>query len=175
MGSTYVKSLLTIAASDSIDCNVGCLGHRQPLQVEDCQVFDDGESTMFFAGTDHDNSEHHLKDRHLDTQAWVYQERMMSPRTIHFRGSEIIWECRERLTCQRCAVSLQPSRDIWNEILSVYTKAQLSNEDDILSALAGMVQLLNRHTNYENSFGLWLPFFLDQLLWCYWSNQRGAW
>ena len=204
MGSIYAKSLLTIVASNAVDCSLGCFEERQPLQVEDCQILDDGENTVFFAGTDHDNSYHYLRDRHLDTRAWVYQERMMSPRTVHFCGSEIVWECRERLTCQRCAVSPQPSRgvpndgdhkplftrisqmrpedleqakfeDIWYEMLSVYTKALLSNEDDRLSALAGMVQLLNRHTKHENSFGLWLPFFLDQLLWCYWSGQRGAW
>ena len=203
MGSTYANSSLTIAASDALDCSLGCFQDRHPLQVEDCQALDDGDNIMLFTGTYHDNSGHYLEDRHLDTRAWVYQERMMSPRTVHFCGSDVVWECREWLTCQRCAVSPQPSdgfindgehkkifaeiiqwtaeelnqtkfEAVWNRILPFYTRTSLSNEDDRLSALAGMVELLNRYTNYESSFGLWLPFFLDQLLWYYQLAPRGA-
>ena len=203
MGSTYANSSLTIAASDALDCSLGCFQDRHPLQVEDCQALDDGDNIMLFTGTYHDNSGHYLEDRHLDTRAWVYQERMMSPRTVHFCGSDVVWECREWLTCQRCAVGPQPSKGfindgehkkifaeiiqwtaeelnqtkfeaVWNRILPFYTRTSLSNEDDRLSALAGMVELLNRYTNYESSFGLWLPFFLDQLLWYYQLAPRGA-
>ncbi|KAJ4987603.1 hypothetical protein SVAN01_06916 [Stagonosporopsis vannaccii] len=194
MGSIYANSQLTIAASDAVDCNVGILENRQPLQTEDCVAFDDLDNVMYFAGLDHDQDDHKLKNRFLDTRAWVYQERMMSPRTVHFGRSDIVWECRERHTCQRCAASLRPPTDqfiydkykplfsriirmapedldlakfenFWHDMLFVYTGAQLSNEDDRLSAVAGLAQLLNRHTNYENSFGLWLPLFLRQLLW----------
>lgn len=122
----------------------------------------------------------------------------MSPRTVRFTYDEIVWECRQRTTCQRCAVTPQPAlglssgkgfhkplftdmlnvplqgldRDmfdrLWYYIVIQYTPRSLSIDDDRLSALAGIIELLNRRTKYTSSFGLWLPFFLDQLLWMTW-------
>lgn len=53
MGSIHGNSLLTIAASDTADCNKGFLVARYPLQTEDCQILDDGENIELFAGTVH--------------------------------------------------------------------------------------------------------------------------
>jgi hypothetical protein len=204
MGSIYANSLLTLAASDATDCDEGFLVDRHPLQIEYCQILDDGENIVSFARTFHDHLSHYHDERYLDTWAWVFQERAMSPRTVDFRGNEIEWECREWLTCQRCAVSPQPSggllRDqyrkgtfkrilemtygdtaqekferVWCYVLSDYTKAQLSNEDDRLSALAGITQLLSQHRKYESSFGLWHPIFLNELLWFKWMGERDNW
>lgn len=36
----------------------------------------------------------------LDTRGWVYQERILSPRTISFHASELIWECRKERWCE---------------------------------------------------------------------------
>ncbi|KAG4430835.1 hypothetical protein IFR05_013691 [Cadophora sp. M221] len=36
----------------------------------------------------------------LNTRAWVAQERMLSPRTIHFGKKQIFWECRELNACE---------------------------------------------------------------------------
>lgn len=36
----------------------------------------------------------------LLTRAWVFQERLLAPRTIHFYASELIWECRSTLRCE---------------------------------------------------------------------------
>jgi hypothetical protein len=115
MGSIYANSLLTIAASDTADCNEGFLVARYPLQTEDCQILDDSENIVLFAGTVHDYLSHYHDERYLDTRAWVFQERAMSPRTVHFRGSEIEWECREWLTCQRCIVSPQSSEGLFRD------------------------------------------------------------
>jgi hypothetical protein len=204
MGSIYANSLLTIAASDTADCNEGFLVARYPLQTEDCQILDDSENIVLFAGTVHDYLSHYHDERYLDTRAWVFQERAMSPRTVHSRGSEIEWECREWLTCQRCIVSPQSSeglfRDeyrkgmfrrilemtyvdtaqnefehVWSHVLWDYTRTHLSNEDDRLSALAGIAQLLNHHNEYKSSFGLWHPIFLNELLWFKWMDERNNW
>ncbi|KAH6642883.1 heterokaryon incompatibility protein-domain-containing protein [Boeremia exigua] len=199
MGSIYARSLFTIAASDSVDCSSGFLKSRLPLQTEDCQILDDDDKTLWFEGLEHDGQFHYLQRRHIDTRAWVYQERLMGPRTLHFCGTDIIWECRKLRSCHRCGTPTLPNigdykelflrilrmtpedhgevrfQDLWYRLLYNYNRASLSNEDDRLSALAGVVQLLNRDTNYENSFGLWLPFFWDQLLWCYTEALKGVW
>ena len=64
---------------------------------------------------------------------------------------------------------------VWSHVLSDYTKARLSNEDDRLSALAGIAQLLGHHEGYKSSFGLWLPIFLNELLWYTWMGERDNW
>lgn len=33
-------------------------------------------------------------------RGWVYQERLLSPRFVHFTNEEIIWECMEQSDCQ---------------------------------------------------------------------------
>ncbi|KAF4461214.1 hypothetical protein FALBO_11993 [Fusarium albosuccineum] len=40
------------------------------------------------------------RDQPLNTRAWVFQERLLSPRTLHFVSDRITWECerRHRLT-----------------------------------------------------------------------------
>jgi hypothetical protein len=39
-------------------------------------------------------------DYPLLSRAWVFQERLLSPRVLHFCGSELVWECRETTTCE---------------------------------------------------------------------------
>jgi Heterokaryon incompatibility protein (HET) len=36
----------------------------------------------------------------LISRGWVYQERLLSPRTVHFHTSELIWECKETFDCE---------------------------------------------------------------------------
>lgn len=37
----------------------------------------------------------------LSQRAWVFQERMLAPRTIHFGLSQVFWECNSFLACER--------------------------------------------------------------------------
>ncbi|KAF3002519.1 hypothetical protein E8E13_006680 [Curvularia kusanoi] len=41
-----------------------------------------------------------------------------------------------------------------------------------MSALGGIVQLLNNHAKYKSSFGLWHPIFLNQLLWSFETYEK---
>jgi hypothetical protein len=36
----------------------------------------------------------------LLSRAWVFQERLLSPRVLHFCNSELIWECRQGANCE---------------------------------------------------------------------------
>lgn len=41
------------------------------------------------------------KDLHpLLTRGWVFQERILSPRVLHFSSREMIWECRQEVACE---------------------------------------------------------------------------
>lgn len=36
----------------------------------------------------------------MNTRGWVVQERILSPRTLHFGSKQLFWECREHVTCE---------------------------------------------------------------------------
>lgn len=48
----------------------------------------------------------------LMRRAWVFQERLLAPRTLHFAGSEILFECANGLSCE-CG---QASKNYWINI-----------------------------------------------------------
>jgi hypothetical protein len=54
---------------------------------------------------------------------------------------------------------------IWSGIIEQYTRTELSNADDRLSALAEIAHLAYEKLHYQASYGLWLETFLDDLLW----------
>lgn len=49
-----------------------------------------------------------LHKEHISTRAWTVQERLLSPRTIHFAGDQMYWECRYNLVAEDGAL-FQPS------------------------------------------------------------------
>ncbi|KAJ8108701.1 hypothetical protein OPT61_g7989 [Boeremia exigua] len=193
MGSIYAGSLVTVAAGDSQHCNSGIYGTVRPLEEQDC-IFE-AEGSVFCLTTfstckcmAHDFG---LQCSALNQRAWVYQERMMSPRTINFYNGTIIWECRTLSMCQRCAhnpgIPLitypeikavfmhlheykegeYPSIRIeytWSLTVASCSKLQLSNEEDRLNVLAGVAQLMHRH-GHETSYGHLLTDFFEQLMW----------
>lgn len=45
----------------------------------------------------------------LSTRAWAFQERLLSPRTLHFGPSEMAWECRALCSCECSATNERTS------------------------------------------------------------------
>ncbi|KAM0418893.1 hypothetical protein ACHAPT_012158 [Fusarium lateritium] len=45
----------------------------------------------------------------LNGRGWVFQERLLAPRVIHFCRQEIFWECREHFCCETFPESLPPA------------------------------------------------------------------
>ncbi|THV44903.1 hypothetical protein BGAL_0559g00030 [Botrytis galanthina] len=46
----------------------------------------------------------------LSTRAWAFQERLLSPRTLHFGPSEMAWECQTICSCECSATNERTSR-----------------------------------------------------------------
>lgn len=193
MGSIYAGSLFTIAAADSINSESGCFRDRMPLKQEPCRIWEEKDHTAWFV-TEEDFC--HVEQHILDARSWVYQERLMSPRTVHFCRNDVMWECREQRICERCSRgdpvfleatdSERPDRKnifkllhgnreqfedtgefqrIWSSILHEYSQTVLSNDDDRLSALAGIAQIPQQILHQESSFGMWYSFLADDILW----------
>lgn len=48
-------------------------------------------------------------DQTLNTRGWVLQERLLSPRILHFTKQQLFWECRETNACESFPEGLNPS------------------------------------------------------------------
>lgn len=196
MGAIYSTSFVTVAADSSSDCHGGCFNARSIAQdaASDNPPFElvtstaDGrESKLFlwdpglgarrFALPDLDESP-------LSERGWCCQERILSPRILHFTRSQLFWECRQCLLAEdnlrpwalQHANASTPSglarnlygvaqdpatRDhllnIWyqNVVSQSYSKRKLTNADDKLIAISGIARAFHRHLQSDYIAGLW--------------------
>lgn len=120
-------------------------------------------------------------------RAWVLQERLLSPRILHFGPAELLWECCERFTCEcrdaiddRAAESypkVQHSQSLstassitapamWRNIVQIYTHLGITYPKDRLPALQGIAsQLFQDETASKVLSGLWEETLVLDLLW----------
>lgn len=107
MDVVFAGSVLTLAASTTKTCNDELYCARDPLATFamslhyyglPCQVVPAFCSSPAFPPKPMDRSRH--RSRGLDSRGWVYQERALSPRTVHFTGARLHWECRTHRCCE---------------------------------------------------------------------------
>lgn len=122
-------------------------------------------------------------DLDLLDRGWVYQEVLLSPRTLYFLAKEIMWRCREYTVCQ-CArydfdeiskerlgfkvitgkigktyYSERGCQQIipenWASIVRQYSAKNLTYPEDRLPALAGIAEEFGNVTGWTYICGLW--------------------
>ncbi|KAK8192029.1 uncharacterized protein BKA78DRAFT_143412 [Phyllosticta capitalensis] len=126
MAGIYQNSIMTIAATKSDNGSGGCFStpndeyKAYPFAVRYC---DESSYLMYCrksqAHWSHGEYYNEAVEAPLLERAWVYQERQLSPRTLHFGNQELVWECREELACE-CGLwntlpqdSLKFQRSFW--------------------------------------------------------------
>jgi hypothetical protein len=108
MGGIYASSVVTIAAdaSDSVDGGIlAPLGSEEepglPGTVSVTNLLESGrESTLVFYDSTSTApgstwTPPAILESPLSNRAWCMQERILSPRTLHFTKKGLIWECRD--------------------------------------------------------------------------------
>lgn len=107
MYEIYSKAYLTIAATNSKNASGECYRVSDFRTGQTC-TFQNPEGQRYEVHAreplDHIN-DYEIMDKHLDSfpllqRAWAYQERMLSPRMVHFGPNELLWECVESKTCE---------------------------------------------------------------------------
>ncbi|RYC58281.1 hypothetical protein CHU98_g7919 [Xylaria longipes] len=119
MAATYSLAHLTIAATRSPNHEGGCFSKIKPqFLTHEVTVAspDNDELTLFFRQsiphctglilTPEQANEFPLLDR-----AWVYQERLLSPRVLHFQNNELSWECAHHSVCE-CGEGVQSFMEV---------------------------------------------------------------
>ncbi|KAL2062594.1 hypothetical protein VTL71DRAFT_5666 [Oculimacula yallundae] len=90
MGQIYRGSALNISAGGADGCTKGCFATRNPLQRRPCILT--GTATDGMVATRRCPDEW-TRTSHTAPRGWVFQERMLAPRTLHYNRTTISWEC----------------------------------------------------------------------------------
>jgi Heterokaryon incompatibility protein (HET) len=190
MGSIFEQARLVIAASDTENCEDGFIRNHNPLFTNPCRLDQDARVPYVLSTVCSGNFT--LRQQHLDTRGWVFQERFLAPRTVRFSHTHVQWECRERWVCEAqhirpchrgryqikkeflrlLSLPVTPSehRDnafsiLWRGLLEEYSATKLTKEQDFLPAISGLIRVLEDRINMRQSFGIWHNLLPQELLW----------
>ncbi|KAI1385210.1 HET-domain-containing protein [Hypoxylon trugodes] len=101
MASIYHNAYLTLAATKSRNGNGGLFTITPDFKISGTTP--DGEEyyLIFREKIDHDLSMDNTSPQFpLMTRAWIFQERMLSPRVLHFGYYELFFECSTNAYCE---------------------------------------------------------------------------
>ncbi|TGO11283.1 hypothetical protein BTUL_0113g00130 [Botrytis tulipae] len=206
MADIYTNSYLNIAATAAKDSTAGCFNDREikyffgGVSISSFQIPHDGHdvSKIFvrpsfepihrrFTTSGKRRYSHPAASDNdalpLLTRAWVYQERMLASRTLHFHPSEMILECKSGLFCE-CAglekiyplldsninqdifsISERAVLDRWLNIVGEYCTLALTKHDDRAIAILGVAKIFQRRLKSKYLAGLWETDIARALLW----------
>lgn len=183
MAEYYGGAALTIAASGAQDCEQGIFNPDHASM----QQFGPGRDVYGVISTGRSASHRLQAERNniqseelpILSRAWVYQERLLSPRVLHFTPRELQWECRSFSACQ-CGLTIPATTDPkidharffeaeldnspnglmmrWASVVDEYSQLELSFAKDKLPALSGLAKKFQPcMSGYHYCVGLWLP------------------
>ena len=98
MTDIYEGSALCISALSAKDCNSGFLILPNVLaKVGVCRYpTESSESRDIFVGRKPYVYGNVVEESHLCTRGWTFQERLVSPASLHYTDEGMFWECAER-------------------------------------------------------------------------------
>ncbi|KAK5747468.1 hypothetical protein LTR17_000109 [Elasticomyces elasticus] len=114
MDKVYSNSVCNIAASDATNTSEGCFYEHDIPSVQTYNFRLDGDTSK--------EARHHVRPTYmdirgtlvhtaLDKRAWVFQERVLAPRTVHCGRTQLYWECRE-MTASETWPQMTPPRNV---------------------------------------------------------------
>jgi hypothetical protein len=191
MASIYSASYLTIAATKSPDSAGGCFAKLAPEDVAQTYEGSNANGQNYTVHVRNQPPHPNMYNSHeypLFDRAWVLQERLLSPRIIHFGHQELLWECNESRTCECTAWShesnfnskayilgsnasvpaldsLLVSATRWRKLVTEYSTLKLSNERDIFPAIQGIAKHFHKENQCAYYAGLWESSLIEDLLW----------
>ncbi|KAF7870399.1 hypothetical protein EAF04_004144 [Stromatinia cepivora] len=204
MARIYSKGCLNIAATAASDSTEGCLNTRSLRHgiISDLRAFPiDVSNGSHKSGVVYIRPSFHavhqrfnIRKRNRETdpadheitcllsRAWVFQERQLAPRTIHFHPTELIMECKFGIRCECTGLEniYKTSRskladinsldkrhilDRWLGLINEYSKLLITYDKDRLIALIGIAKTFQDRLESHYLAGIWLSDLARGLLW----------
>ncbi|KAH7372290.1 heterokaryon incompatibility protein-domain-containing protein [Pyrenochaeta sp. MPI-SDFR-AT-0127] len=97
MANVYLNGCINISAGASSDSHGGLFRSRDPATLRRRYATGDliGEPGKKFLVVEPYVWVRRVLDSPVNQRAWVLQERLLAPRTIHYSSPELFWECRQ--------------------------------------------------------------------------------
>ena len=188
MKHIYKKSYLTIAATNAIDAVGGLFVDRNPNDLKTFRVRGpwSRELECDYLLSDHNIWTREILESPLVKRAWAFQERLLSPRVLHFGRSQMLWECQDLNACETFPENLPPEierssdweskrlfslkdgkfdNDYWRNTINTYSKGSLTRISDKCVAFAGIVEEVQGFAQDRYLAGFWRHNLEQQLLW----------
>jgi hypothetical protein len=180
MSRIYQFSLFTVAATGAEDTSRGCFLDRVPTSVEIGPVIslpyrtkEGVVSGRFMVFEQHktfaEEYDHFVEKSPLLKRGWVFQERVLSRRMVHYTKGKIFFECRTHRFMNECqegvgkgetqlgfwgpeikAGTMFPKKDQnpfdstlmgrWYMAIKIYSQLRLTKTSDKLAAVAGVAR-----------------------------------
>lgn len=189
MGSIFQHATCNIAAIEAIEEGQGCFFDRPTQLVAPLRISDSDGDPLHDVYVTCDNKVYEdIIEAPLHKRGWVFQERLLAPRTLHFGKKQIYWECREKVANETFNKSLLASDlanlhqdlkrtlsnpeprdtlrrlDQWGLVVEDYCLTDLTVPEDKLIAIAGIANTM-RSSFGASCAGLWRDFLPAELLW----------
>jgi len=113
MYEVYRKSYLTLAATSSANAEGGCFSRDPLFRSHYLSLGDEipgfgnlwvrralAHRGFIFEIVSQGETIDIDEVRPLMSRGWAYQERLLSPRVLHFTNNELVWECMEAFSCE---------------------------------------------------------------------------
>ena len=198
MGEIYSNSTLNISATGAFLPSEGMFFERKVLSVVPCQQqVGFRKSRKQVAGVLTAYTCRWLENvdsAPLHDRGWVYQERILAPRILHFARDQIFWECASLQASETFPYGnshlsspyngylktwylndssfrqapLQTVRTTWAMLISAYSGTSLTLPEDKLVAFSAVARKFGAFSKFLDSdyaAGLWRPDLAWQLLW----------
>ncbi|RFN45633.1 tol-like protein [Fusarium flagelliforme] len=182
MEDVFNSAYCTIAASSSTSSLDGFLGKRRERAVIGINTT---KGPLYLAEAI-DNFQQDVEKGILNTRGWVFQERALSRRTIHFTSTQVYWECGHGVHSETLAhlrnresellgdskfpnYGLQKYKDdsirLVQYLYKTYSGLNLTNTTDRSKALLGLEKRLGRTFQTRAEYGTLSVYFERLLLW----------
>jgi hypothetical protein len=195
MDEIYSNSSLNISSTAAASGSEGLFYKRFPFSVEPCRrpikVFGSGSQMSGELITYTDRWSDQVNHGLVNKRAWVFQERILSPRIIHFARDQVFWECASLRAADASSfddIALysgyagflkkwyedNPSGDLntfhtnWSLLVTVYSGTKVTFPGDRLVAISAVARRMCRLRNLNQEdyiAGMWRPGLVRQLMW----------
>ncbi|KAH7303066.1 heterokaryon incompatibility protein-domain-containing protein [Stachybotrys elegans] len=190
MDQIYTHATLNLSATAAHDGSGGLFFERGPETVDVCHS-QQHPGIVAFLHPSH-SFVHEVVKSPINKRAWVFQERMLATRVLHFCRSRLIWECCNLQEAEPLSEDIPTSvvahprqtkqlvlphqRDLtaerarlrWANALERYSEASLSFRGDTLLALSAIAATLCRQRGLQPqdyAAGLWVADLPLSLRW----------
>ncbi|KAL4889434.1 heterokaryon incompatibility protein-domain-containing protein [Aspergillus ambiguus] len=111
----------------------------------------------------------------MSTRAWVWQERLLSSRTVFFTPGRIKFECHfhscwegfgsKQISPSWTAVLDDMSYQKWTTLVKEYTSRGITRPSDRLPAMDSVMKRIEANTGCRSVYGLWSNSLVEGLIW----------